>query len=548
MDFLRKMISSTQAHLTGLGASQKLVIGLCVVVIAGALVWMFQWSGQPEWVPVLPGQLWSEEELESAKKVLSDGEYRVSGRQLLVPVGERQAIRSRLGQSGALPRDTRVGFEALMKETSPWKSQTQQSREWVVAYGNQLAMDLEGWRNVRGAQVILQMPKRRGLGGKVAKPSASVSIGLKSGSSLDRSLGQAIANFVSGATGMPSENVHIVDMNSHKSYRAHGPGTPLGDDLLELRRSKEQYYEEKIERHLGVPGVRVSCFAELETDRRRETERTPTEGKSIEKEETKEETTENRRPNATDPGVQPNTAAAVTSGGQSEEMENTSRKTEFLSALGEKTTTTEFTLGALKKLTASINLPRSYLAVVFARQQGNEDKAATDKDIDTVAEKEYGKIRALVLNAIGAVDDKQVAVNWFDDGVTQLVQSGGAGGTEEDASAVGILKAYGRPIGLSSLAVVSLLMMLMMVRKGTAAAAKARDRHPALSRTKEDLGVLSSGVETIGETSMVETAMEGHEVDETTIETEQRVEQVASLVREDPEVAANLIRKWVENQ
>ena len=37
MDFLRKMIANTRAHLAGLGTSQKLAIGLCVVVMAGAL-------------------------------------------------------------------------------------------------------------------------------------------------------------------------------------------------------------------------------------------------------------------------------------------------------------------------------------------------------------------------------------------------------------------------------------------------------------------------------------------------------------------------------
>jgi len=545
MEFLRKMVSSTQAHFSGLGTSQKLAVGLCVVVMAGALAWMFQWSGEPEWVPVLPGQLWSEEELESAKKVLSPEEHKVLGRQLLVPANRRRAIRSKLGQSGALPSDTRIGFESLMKETSPWKSQTQQSREWVVAYGNQLAIDLEGWKGVHSAQVILQMPKRRGLGAKAVKPSASVSIGLDSGSVMDGNFVRAIGHFVSGATGIAPESVQIVDTNTHKSHRVHGPGSPLGDDLLEVRRQKEQYFQENIAQLLGIQGLRVTVFAELETDRRRETERTPTEGKSIEKRETKEETIENRKPSATDPGVQPNTSVALSTASQVEEMENTSRETEFLSDLGEKMTTTEFTVGALKSLTASINVPRAWLAGVFQRQPENEGKTPTDKDIDTIAEKEFKKIRSLVLNAIGSVDEKTVAVDWFDGSMIQLAEAGGGAGVAEAGSMAGVLKAYGRQGGLALLAVTSLVMMLMMVRRGPASALRSRDRHPALAEPDEELGMLSSGIETIGEAAVSETVMEGREVDESTIQTEQQVEQVASLVRENPDLAANLIGKWI---
>ncbi|MBN1345971.1 MAG: hypothetical protein JXQ73_24990 [Phycisphaerae bacterium] len=541
------MLSNTQAHLASLGTSQKLAIGLCAVVMAGALVWMFQWSGQPEWVPVLPGQLWTEEEIESAKKVLVEGEYKISGRQILVPAHLRREVRGKLGQAGALPSDTRVGFEELMKETSPWKSQTQQSREWVVAYGNQLARDLEGWKNVHTAQVILQMPKGRRLGERAVKPTASVSVGMEAGGVWDRGFTQAIANFVSGATGMAPEAVQIVDANTRKSYQVHGPGSPLGDDLLELRKEKQTFFQETIERHLGfIPGVRVTCFVELETDRRRETERTPTEGKNIEKSETKKETTESRKPSASDPGVQPNTSVTLSSKPQTEEMEDASRTTEFEAALGEKMTQTEFTLGALKKLTASISVPRSYLAAIFTRQPGNDGKEPTDKDIDTLATKEFEKIRKQVKNVINAKDETAVEVAWFDDPMTQLAVAGlAAGGGEADGSVMGMVKAHGRQLGLGLLAVMSLGMMLMIVRKGPTSAAQLRDRHPAFADGEEDLSAIP-GLEAVGEAMEGESAMEGHEVDESAIQEEQRVQQVSSFVRGDPEVAANLIRKWAE--
>ncbi len=546
MDFLRKMAANTWAHVSGLGTSQKLAVALCVVVMGGALVWMFQWSGEPEWEAVLPGQSWTDEELEKVKKTLDATEFKIAGNQVLVRASDRRALRGKLGQAGALPKDTRQGFETLMKESSPWKSQAQQNREWVVAYGNQIAMDLESWKGVRRAQVILQMPKRRGLGEQAARPSASVSLETEESTAVDRAFVQAIALMVSGATGVPPESVNIVDRKTHKPFRMPDPSGPLADDLHELRVQKEKYFEEKIDRHLAIPGVRVTAYAEIETDRRRTTERTPTEGKSIEKKESKEENTEKRTPAAADPGVQPNTGMAIAGGGQNESNEQTNKTTEFLSALGEKTTTTEFGIGAIKKLTASVNVPRSYLAAVFAQQPENQKKAVTDKDIETIAQKEFGKIRKQVLNAIGAVDEKNVEVAWYYDQVPQLASAGVPGATAESDTMVGLVKAHASQLGLGMLACFSLLMMLMMVRKGPGTTTRAKEfHHPALAKQKEELSLLSTGVETIGEVAESETALEGHEVDEGTVQSQHRIQQVTDLVKEDPETAANLIRRWL---
>lgn len=354
---------------------------------------------------------------------------------------------------------------------------------------------------------------------------------------------------------MRPENVEIVDTKTHKSHRVPDDASGLGDDLLEKRRDKEKYFQEKIQDHLDIPGVRVTTFVEIETDHRSESARTPTEGKSIEKSEMKEETSEKREPSATDPGVQPNTSKAQTASGRVEETENSSRTMEYESELGFKTTTTEFTIGGLKNVSASINVPRSYLAGIFSRQSGNKDKAPTDKDIDTVADIVLVKVSKQVVNAIGATDPNLVVVDWFDDQGTGLAAAGWMPGMPrmpgmpgmpaEGESVVAMLKANSRQAGLGFLAVLSLGMMLMIVRKGPATAARERDKHPGLGEGAEDLELLGSGIETIGEVASAEAVLQGHEVSEGAIQLERQIGQVGSLVQDDPEMAANLIARWV---
>ena len=53
MEFIRKTLAQVGQHLSGLTISQRLAIGLCVVLMAVAVVWLLQWSARPEMVPVV---------------------------------------------------------------------------------------------------------------------------------------------------------------------------------------------------------------------------------------------------------------------------------------------------------------------------------------------------------------------------------------------------------------------------------------------------------------------------------------------------------------
>ncbi|MCP4590416.1 MAG: hypothetical protein GY842_06720, partial [bacterium] len=53
MESLKGMIQQIAERYRLLDTSQKLAIGLCVVVIAGSLISLTRWSTRPEMVPVL---------------------------------------------------------------------------------------------------------------------------------------------------------------------------------------------------------------------------------------------------------------------------------------------------------------------------------------------------------------------------------------------------------------------------------------------------------------------------------------------------------------
>jgi flagellar biosynthesis/type III secretory pathway M-ring protein FliF/YscJ len=52
--------------------------------------------------------------------------------------------------------------------------------------------------------------------------------------------------------------------------------------------------------------------------------------------------------------------------------------------------------------------------------------------------------------------------------------------------------------------------------------------------------------EPVGEVAESEPLMMGKEVDESTLQTQRVVEQIAELVKEDPQISANILQRWID--
>jgi len=95
-----------------------------------------------------------------------------------------------------------------------------------------------------------------------------------------------------------------------------------------------------------------------------------------------------------------------------------------------------------------------------------------------------------------------------------------------------------KEIALGFLAVVSLFMVSMMVRKSTPAPVVIAkpDRAVQQASGPEDLATeVNEGIQT----------MDGMEVDDDSIRTQQMIGQVSNMVKENPDGAANLVKRWL---
>lgn len=564
MEFLRQTWQQVQDHLKSLSASQKLVIALCVALIGVSLAWLVNWSATADMV-VLLDQPFTSEQIASAQRELDrqNVAYSVKGDRVYVPADQREGLLASLQQSEALPSDTTIGFAKLLEGQSIWISHEDSLMRRDLALAAELARVIKRFTDVRDARVFIDRPAKRSFGDNRGEPKASVFLQLKSNAAAGRGFVDGIASFVSGAVvGLKPENVSIVDAATGAPYRVRSKDNALAADLLADSRQKEEHYAEKIRGHLAyIPGVLVGVYAEIETEARRVQDR---QLKPLMTEEEITSDTEHSASGDGEPGVVPNTGARVPGGASGTNREQTTERTRYTQG-DEKIITTQNTLGVIKRLTASINVPRTYFVQVF-KQRSGADQEPTEQEVDTLIAEQLPQIKASIRPLINASEDDAVEVHCFYDVASPTADVVLA---STGSSIAEMMTEYGRPASLAGLAVLSLTLMIMLVRRaqppvplrietgnagkgGSGGGSGAAAGHgttvqilpDGTRRTIEELLTVEGGP--VGKAQPTEPILEGREVDEQTLKSQQIIEQVNSLVKDDPDAVASMLRKWIE--
>lgn len=550
MEFLRKLFVQTQGHLRGLSVSQRLAIGSCVALIVVALLWMVNWASAPERVPLLDQSLTAEEMGRIQDRLSALGvDHKVSGDLILVPAASRARLLAQLEQGNLLPRDISLGFANLMEQSSPWLSQDEQHFRRSVALSNELSAVVGQFEGVQSARVFIDRSMKRMVGRPSVAPTASVFVRLEPGKTMDRKFVHAVANFVSrSVAGLDISSVGVTDSTTGRSFSVPRREDGLAFDDLEDRQKKEQYFAGKIRELLAhIPGVLVAVHAELSPESVRRTEHTV--DRPVILEEETESTTQDRSRAGTGPGVNPNVSAAVGGAGTTDRTEQKRSMTRFTGEPSRTTTHTEKGRHDITGLSAAVIVPRSYLVGIY--KQEHEGAEPTDAELEAATrESVLAKIERQVVRALDLTDPSQVEVEWFHDDAAMavgfdLMQAGMGDGV------TGFVRAHGAKAGLLFMAATSLLMMFMMVRKvgegpvlpGEEPSSPGGGRGRGRLKGGESLG---GGAAAVGDAHESHQLLEGIEVDQRTVRTQQMIDQIAGMVKEDPETAAGILQRWID--
>jgi flagellar biosynthesis/type III secretory pathway M-ring protein FliF/YscJ len=551
MEFLSAQARQIAEQLRNMSVSQRVAIGLLVVVLIGGMWGLVRWGAQEEWIPLHPQAFTADQiqRIQGELLALGGDRARVEGDRVLIRGDEqyRQQLVALLAQRGALPRDTSLGYAALIKETSVFIGD--RSRVWMEHRGleTELSGVISKFSGVRDAHVFVEVPQQRGFGGKAGGSRASVHVTLSEGESLDKQRIAAIANFVVGAvSGLELKNVKITD--GVRFYRPPDVAEELPTEILDIQRQAEEHHAQKIYDQLRyISGVLVNVHATLQDADEQIQEKKL--GPAVVDQESSRTEEMSGPSGASGPGVRPNQGRVLADAGGG----NSSTKEEADTSLkGERDARLQTTVrraGFVQKLSASVNVPRSYLERVLSAQQAGGG-ASTDLSLDKIASVELPRIRDAVKPLINAVADDQVVVNWYYD----MPREEKAVTQPQSAGFAALAKEHGAQAGLALLAVGSLAVVMRIARKAQVAAAprlapagggSAAGRGDDVDEEEAPLRRLGGGPATVGEVQEMESVMVGHEVDENMVRVQQIAKQIGQMIREDPASAAGIVRHWV---
>jgi flagellar biosynthesis/type III secretory pathway M-ring protein FliF/YscJ len=547
MDLLKAQLERIQKQLAGLNASQKMLIAALAAIMVITVVWWGKYAGEAEMVPLL-NQSFNAADLGRIQDRLADKgiPFSVLADKLLVPADRRMSILSELIYARLMPRNTTEGFDAIVKEMSPFDSEDKQQKIWNHGKEAVLSQIIGNFPSVASADVIIDPTSTMRIEGNV-EPTATVNITMQEGARPNQKLVDAAADAVSGAVaGMNSNGIKVV-ING-MAQRVHDTQDALssGSSQLELLQQYEASAEEQVRKNYqDIPNILVTVSMKLNTTSV-QTDKRELDAKGAVVKPTKTTSETDSTPmgrSGGEAGAVSNTEMTIGGGGGGPGGAQQHEKTEETNKveIPESHILSRTPGGDATAVSATVRVPLSYIARIY-QARNPAPQGPTYAQLKPLIDEQSTIIRQHVASCVGLTAPEKVAFDTFVDEVPALATPPIA-----SASGPGLTKLVGghaREIALGTLAMMSLFMASMMVRKASPAPLPAAAPARAEADRKK-LPFSFAGEDLAGEATSSDGLLDAMEMNEETVKAGRMVEQVSSMVRENPDAAAALMKRWL---
>ncbi len=557
MQALNRFVETIKVQLRELSLNARLLIGSLMVILVMALFLVSIYAGDRQMTALnLPPDLNPEAKARAIHFLKTrDIPFKEQGADIMVPAEQRTIVLAQLVDYQLLAGD-QIDFDQIVKDENVFASRQQNDRKFLIAKMNELESMIREFRGIRSARVVIDPANQsKGIGASRIPASASVTVSTD-GRGLTQKQADTIAGLVAGAqAGLKVEQVRVTDSSTGMLYQARGEDSRSSMRNLEAKLTAEKHAQEKIVNALAswIPGVRVNVNVQMDTRdimKQITSYEEPLLGMT---EESTRNINSSRRPAMAEPGMRTNTGASLAGSGRTSETFTDERAdASTIPFVGTTNQQIRDPKGQAQLINATIGVPRSYFVNVYMATQPDAADEPDEATIGQVVQDESEKIRTYIEPLIDtrAVDGAiagvvtvtmfhDVAIGGFGPAGTPGSDGGSGGGT--GFGGTGIDEGLMKYVGLSGLALISLAMMFLMVRKATT--------HVELPSAEELVGIppalsdADSGL--IGEAEETAPALEGIEIDEGQIKRQEMLEQIKIMVRDSPDEAAHLMRKWI---
>jgi flagellar biosynthesis/type III secretory pathway M-ring protein FliF/YscJ len=555
MNVLKHQLAWIQQQLSQLTSSQKMLAASLAALMCVTVVYWGKYAATPEMTVVVDATFTPDRAGAIIAMLKAQGINATIGgdSRIMVQSDQQLAAVAQMAWNKMLPADSSAAIDKIVSQMTLWDSAAKTDKLWNQQKEIKLGQVIARWPDVDDAQVHIDIPDHRSLA-LPTEPRASVNITMKDGVKANKAIAVSAAEFLVGSTaGLTRGNVRVAINGQIVRVGDDDPGgIGSSGEILEQKQGWDRWYTAKVEKALqGFPSPIVTVSVELDLTKQNSTQKTLDPKNVVQYNTQTRDNTEQSTSTAAsgEPGVVPNTGSSIAPGAATAGPGD-SRKDNWemnLTAYGEKVTETATPAGNGTPTVAAVQIPHSYFVEVWKRQNPTAKSEPEEPLLQPLMTSEFEKIRSIVMSSTNIRDPKAVSVTaYFDMPPEPIAAAAGKGG-----QVLGIVNGYGKEIGLSALALLSLMMVSGIVKRGAApVAAVTADALAAQKREFENMVNKAAGVPTSlddGVSSALEgsTALEALELDDETNQTQQMVQQVTNLVKENPDGAVSLVKRWM---
>jgi flagellar biosynthesis/type III secretory pathway M-ring protein FliF/YscJ len=549
MEFLKSQFARMQEQFAHLTASQKMLAGALAIITVMTLYYWTTFAGKAE-MEVLINQPMAADKMAHAVGALKAAgiNCKTVGDKLHVGADQKLEALAILGSARLLPQDTRDAFDELIAKSNPFTPRSLEDKMFVVAKQTMLAQAIKRMPDVEHALVLIDTTRERGFNS--VQPSASLSVTLRAGAVPNQQMAETMGNFVAGAVASLQPARVKVQIND-RSYRLRDQDdqSPMANsgEWLDQLRAAEKHHATKIRDHFGfIEGVFVTVNCKLNNERTEKVEQ-KIDSKNVVQKAVRENNSAEENASASKSAVEPGVAANVpqaletSGGGEKTSTTNETNSTEFVVKIPMTDVKTLNAGGDATVTGVSVLIPRSYLVRTYKVTSNSGEREPDPTVLQTFVDAQLQKMRGEVKKALGGIADEALGMSDYMDSMPSSVSMPAVAAT---APVTMILTNHAKEIALGALALVSLFMVSNMVRKGGSAPTPAvAMAHGVIPRPGPM--ALPGREEAVGEAVEGDPLMEGMELDEESAKAQQMLNQVSELVEENPDAAANLVKRWM---
>ena len=474
MDLFKSQFDRIQKQLSALTPSQKMLTAAMVAIMVMTLVWWGRYAGEPEMEALLPQSI-SADDLPNIEAALDAKgiKHVMSGDKLLVPADRKLEAVANLMYNHALPHNAQDGFDEVLKNINPFMSQTQTDKMWNRGKEMTVAQIITHFPDVAEANVMIDPTRERAFGGGV-EPSATVTITTRSGSNIPKHLVDAAADAVQGAlSSLPRKNIKVVinGAPSHVRIADDLNGGMDGSEQIEKTQAAEALWVDHVEKAVCIANAMVTVTVNVDNTHQIEHIKKYDKDGVIQKEseiETKTTETVGSASGGADAGVGANTqlsvaASAPAAAGPTSTTE--SNVTKMHIAVPETTVERTTPAGGFKPIAACVRVPLSLLFAAIYTHDNPSVKEPTEVQMAKMIDAQLKKTREAVQTTTGLAPEFVSVDTYLDPApIASIPMTASAG-----MSMALLTGGHIRDAVLGVLALVSLFMVSMMVKKGTPA-------------------------------------------------------------------------------